>query len=97
MRERRKRMYIHKIMADSDEWIQGEENREREACEYSNIIFIGKTERITEDMLNCIPNIVTQEHNAELERIPTLEELGRVGKHMNPNSTPGPNGIRGKF
>ena len=90
-------MYIHKILADSGEWIQGEDNIAREACEYYKSIFTGKTERVREDMLHCILNIVTPEQNVELERIPTLEELRRVVMHMNTNSAPGPDGIGGKF
>ena len=57
MRGRRKRMFIHKLMDDNGEWIQGEENISREACGYYNKMFTGKTEKIKEESLQCIPNI----------------------------------------
>ena len=97
IRGRRKRMFIHKIMVDNGGWIQEKENIAREACDYYQNIFTGKTEKTRDDILQCIPKLVTQEHNAELERMPTEEEVRRVVMNMNPNSAPGPNGIGEKF
>ena len=59
-------------------------------------MFTSKSERVREDMLQCIPNMVASEQNDELERIPTLEELRRVVMNMNPNSAPDFDGIGGK-
>lgn len=56
-----------------------------------------KIVKIREESLQCVPNIITNEKNLELERIPTLEELRRVVMHMHQNSAPGLDGIGGKF
>ena len=48
-------------MTDNDAWIHGEENIARAACEYYQNIFTGKTEKLWEVMIQCIPNMVTQE------------------------------------
>nr|XP_019068134.1 uncharacterized protein LOC109119692 [Solanum lycopersicum] len=74
-----------------------DENIARETCDYYQGIFTGKTEKIREDLLQCIPKLITQEHNVELEKMPSEEEVRRVVMNMNPNSAPGPDGIGGKF
>lgn len=48
-------------------------------------------------MIQCIPNMVTEEQNLELEKMPTMDELRRVVMSMNPNSAPGPDGLGDKF
>ncbi|XP_015087005.1 uncharacterized protein LOC107030129 [Solanum pennellii] len=97
IRGRRKKMFIHKVMTDSGVCIHGEENIARAACEYYQNMFTGKTDKIREEMLQCIPNMVTNEQNIELEKMPSVDELRKVVMSMNPNSAPGPDGIGGKF
>ncbi|XP_049386507.1 uncharacterized protein LOC125850697 [Solanum stenotomum] len=58
---------------------------------------IGHEESIREEILNCIPRMVTEEQNQTLQQMPNLEELTQVVFSMNPNSTAGPDGFGGKF
>ena len=51
MRGRRKRMCITKLESENGEWIQGEENIVKTACDYYKQIFTGKNEVINEDSL----------------------------------------------
>ncbi|KAG5585976.1 hypothetical protein H5410_046410 [Solanum commersonii] len=97
IRGRRRRLFIHKILNDDDEWIQGDEQIAEVACEHSQDIFTGQSSIIDEEPLNCIPRMVTQAQNDELQALPTVEELKRVVFSMNSNSAAGPGGMNGCF
>ncbi|WMV24651.1 hypothetical protein MTR67_018036 [Solanum verrucosum] len=97
MRGRRRKLFIHKICTVEDVWIQGEENIAKVACDYFQNMFSGHDDRIREEILNCIPRMVTEEQNQTLQQMPTLEELTQVVFSMNPNSAAGPDGFGGKF
>nr|XP_010313000.1 uncharacterized protein LOC104644619 [Solanum lycopersicum] len=97
IRGKRNRMAIHKLMDDSGNWIEGEEDIAKKACDYYEEIFTGKNEKITEDILQCINPMITQEQNDGLDRLPDMDELRRIIMSMNPHSAPGPDGFGGKF
>ncbi|KAG5616052.1 hypothetical protein H5410_015876 [Solanum commersonii] len=92
MRGRRRKLFIHKICNAEDAWIQGDENIAKAACDYFQNMFSGHEDRIREEILNCIPRMVTEEHNQTLQQMPNLEGLTQVVFSMNPNSTAGPDG-----
>ncbi|XP_055802719.1 uncharacterized protein LOC129871761 [Solanum dulcamara] len=96
IRGRRRKLYIHKIQNEDDNWVQGEENIAKAACEHFQAIFTGEETQIQEHTLQCIPRMVTDEHNRNLKAIPTMEELRTVVFLMNPNSAAGPDGMNGK-
>ncbi|KAG5600548.1 hypothetical protein H5410_031918 [Solanum commersonii] len=52
---------------------------------------------IDEEPLNCIPRMVNQAQNDELQALPTVEELKGVVFSMNPNSAAGLDGMNGCF
>ena len=97
MRGRRRKFFIHKICSDDNIWVQGDENIAKEACSYFQNIFTGRTNRINEETLNCIPRMVIDEQNQSLQQIPSMEELTHVVFSMNPNSALRPDGFGGKF
>nr|XP_010327351.2 uncharacterized protein LOC104649583 [Solanum lycopersicum] len=84
-------------MNDIGVWIQGKDNVAKEACDYYQNNFTGKKEKINEEMLQCIPDLISLEHNSELDKMPDVEELKNIIMSMNPTSAPGPDGIGGKF
>lgn len=84
-------------MTNSCKWIQGDYNIAREACEYYQNIWTSKVQKMREDILLCIPNIINFYQNSMLESIPTLDELRTVVIKMNPHSALGPDSIGGKF
>ncbi|WMV30207.1 hypothetical protein MTR67_023592 [Solanum verrucosum] len=92
---RRRRLFLHKICNDNEEWIQGEEQIAQAACEYYQQIFQGQNDRIDDRILQNIPTVVTPVQNEMLQAIPTMEELRQVVFSMNPNSAAGPDGIEG--
>ena len=90
-------MFIHKVCTNDDTCIQGDENIAKEACMYFQNIFTEKSDKISEEVLNCIPRMVTDEQNQLLQQMPNMQELKKVVFSMNPNSAPGPDGFGGKF
>ncbi|XP_049364527.1 uncharacterized protein LOC125829333 [Solanum verrucosum] len=97
MRGRRRKLFIHKICTAEDTWIQGEENIAKVSYDYFQNMFSGHDDRIREEILHCIPRMVTEEQNQTLHQMPTQEELTQVVFSMNPNSAAGPDGFGGKF
>ncbi|XP_069143598.1 uncharacterized protein [Solanum lycopersicum] len=88
IRGKRKKMVIHKLLNDNGSCIQGDEVIAREACNYYQNIFTGKSVKINEDQLQCIPKMVTMEQNHDLERMPNIDELRNIVMNMNPHSAP---------
>lgn len=62
-------MLMHKTCNENGEWLQGDDNIDNEACNYNKNMFTGKTNKICEESLHCIPRMVTQEQNTTLERM----------------------------
>jgi len=97
IRGRRRRLFIHKILNDDDEWIQGDEHIAQAACTHFQHIFSGEEKIVDEIPMNCIPRMVSQELNDRLKELPTIDELKEVVHSMNPNSAAGPDGMNGCF
>ncbi|KAG5580343.1 hypothetical protein H5410_050970 [Solanum commersonii] len=96
-RGRRRKLFIHQINNESGEWIQGDVNIARDACEHFQNIFTGHQDNINEEILQCIPRLVTEEQNQALKADPTVEEVKQVVFAMNSHSAAGPDGMNGKF
>lgn len=75
----------------------GDENIAKAACEYFQKIFTGHENRINEEIIQCIPRMITEEDNQILQATPDMNELHQVVFSMNPNSATGPDGMNGKF
>ncbi|XP_055826362.1 uncharacterized protein LOC129894731 [Solanum dulcamara] len=97
IRGRRRKLFIHRIQNDEGNWLQGDDDIARAACDHFQNIFTGEDTHIQEDALQCIPKLVTDDQNRDLQALPTLEELRTVVFSMNPNSAAGPDGMNGKF
>ncbi|XP_015161044.1 uncharacterized protein [Solanum tuberosum] len=97
LRGRRRRLFIHRVTGDDGEWIQGDENIADAACSHFQQIFTAEDKFIYEGPLECIPRMLTHEHNASLIALPTIDELKEVVFSMNPNSAAGPDGMNGCF
>jgi len=66
-------------------------------CEHFQNIFTGHQDNINEEILQCIPRLITDEQNQALKDDPTIEEVKLVVFAMNPNSAAGPDGTNGKI
>ncbi|XP_049365117.1 uncharacterized protein LOC125829910 [Solanum verrucosum] len=58
IRGKRRRLFIHKLISEGGEWIQGDDNIAEAACGHFQTIFIGEDKVINENVLNCIPRMV---------------------------------------
>ncbi|WMV50074.1 hypothetical protein MTR67_043459 [Solanum verrucosum] len=96
MRGRKRKLFIHQINNESGEWIQGDVNIARAACEHFQNIFTGHQDNINEEILQCIPRLVTEEQNQALKADPTVEEVKQAVFAMNPHLAAGPDGMNGK-
>ncbi|WMV32839.1 hypothetical protein MTR67_026224, partial [Solanum verrucosum] len=63
IRGRRRKLFIHKIINDIDEWIQRDEHIAEAACKHFHNILKGEEKLIDEVPMDCIPRMVTQEQN----------------------------------
>jgi len=97
IRGRRRRLFIHKLIGNDGEWLQGDETIAKAACEHFQSIFTGDNKFINEGALECIPRMVNQEHNERLITMLTLAELKEVVFSMNLNSAAGTDGMNGHF
>lgn len=55
IRERRRKLFMHKIISEEREWIQDDEDIAQTARPYFEKIFTGEEKFINEDTLECIP------------------------------------------
>lgn len=90
-------MFMHNILIENGDWVQSDDNIAKEACQYYQNIFTSTNYRINEDILHCIPDIVTKEQNIILESIHIMEKLRSVIFAMHSNSSPFHDGIGSKF
>lgn len=63
MEGRRRRQFIHKICTGEDTWVQGDDNIAAEACKFFEGMFTGQQVRTEEDMMQCIPRLVSIDQN----------------------------------
>ncbi|XP_019225728.1 PREDICTED: uncharacterized protein LOC109207293 [Nicotiana attenuata] len=75
IRGRRRKLYIHKIKNEDGDWIYGDEAIGEAACDYFQNLFFGPGGTIREYLLSCIPSMITEEDNDNLNKDPTMEEL----------------------
>ncbi|XP_055803413.1 uncharacterized protein LOC129872452 [Solanum dulcamara] len=97
IRGRRRKLYIHRIQNEGGSWVQGDAEIAEVACEHFQQMFTGEEKYIQKKALQCIPHMVTEKKNEQLQALPSIEELKTVVFAMNPNSAAGPDGMNGKF
>uniref|UniRef100_M1DB34 Retrotransposon protein, unclassified n=1 Tax=Solanum tuberosum TaxID=4113 RepID=M1DB34_SOLTU len=85
MRGRRRKLFIHKVRNDNGNWIQGDDNIAKAACDHFQELFTEQNHYVREDILACIPTLVTDEQNDNLTIMPDLEELKNVGRSISEN------------
>ncbi|XP_016452551.2 uncharacterized protein LOC107777087 [Nicotiana tabacum] len=94
---RKRKNFIHKIKDAEGDWIQGDEAIGEAVCDYFEELFTMPGGHIREDLLNCIPIMITNEDNIELSRDPDMKEFKRVVFSMCPSSAAGLDVMNGKF
>lgn len=90
VRRRRRRIFMHKIIIEDKEWLQGDDNIAKVSYDHFQQIFTGDDKSINGGNLDSIPMMVSQEHDDRLNTVQTMEELKEVVFSMNPTSAAGP-------
>ena len=97
IRDRTRKLFIHKVVNENGVWVQGDETIAQVACEHFKAIFSGEEKFINERNLESIPRMISQDHNNQLTNMPSIDELKGVVFSINPNSAAGPDGMNGYF
>lgn len=97
IRGRKSRLFIHKVKNEDGEWIQWGSKLVIVSCKHFHEIFTGKKEYIQENVLYCIPKLLSDVHNDSLQAMPTIYEVKHVVFYMNAYSTTGLDCMNGKF
>ncbi|KAG5606153.1 hypothetical protein H5410_027645 [Solanum commersonii] len=74
IRGRIRRLFIHKLIREDGEWIQGDDVIAEAACDHFQKIFTGDNKFINEGALDCIPLMINQEQNDMILFSSLLEE-----------------------
>lgn len=89
LRGKGRRMFMHKLLTDNGQWFKVMIILLIKLANILNIFSLQNNESISEDLLYCIPNIVTLEKNSILESVPSMEVHREVVSAINPNYAPG--------
>nr|XP_027082465.1 uncharacterized protein LOC113704792 [Coffea arabica] len=95
--ERRAKSVIHRIRSSTGEWLIDEAHISTEAVEYFTSLFSAEPCTGSWSTLEVIPNIISREQNAELQRLPSMKEIKEVVLAMDGESAAGPDEFTGRF
>ncbi|GAA0144869.1 reverse transcriptase [Lithospermum erythrorhizon] len=96
IRKKRKKSAILGIL-DDGEWIVQSEDIEESGVKYFRSLFSGDSASNDEEMIDCIPLLVSNEDNVHIMLEPTMEELRQIVFSLNKDSVGGPDGFNGHF
>ncbi|KAH0650564.1 hypothetical protein KY284_030476 [Solanum tuberosum] len=94
---RRRKLNIKKIKTGQGDIINSAQNIGEEAVNVFREQFKETHEATDYTMIQCIPRIITEEQNHEMERVPTKEEVKHVVFELNGDSASGQDGYSGQF
>ncbi|VFQ75956.1 unnamed protein product [Cuscuta campestris] len=95
---RRRRLTIHKIKSNTGQWLTSHADISHEAVTFFHNLFSAESTATTDfGVLDCVPNLVTEEDNHMLVAQPDLEEIKNAVFALDPNSAAGPDGFTGQF
>ncbi|XP_016501467.1 uncharacterized protein LOC107819831 [Nicotiana tabacum] len=97
IRDRRRRLQIHRIKDHRGQWIKGDSNIGKAAVHHFQQFFNIKHHFKDQDIINCIPQCINDDDNETLTAIPDIEEIRDVVFNISPTSAAGPDGYNGKF
>ena len=75
---RTRRLFIHRKSSEDREWFEGNDTIGHAPCDCFQKIFTGEYKTNMENMIECIPRMVSQDHNEKLINMQTMEELKEV-------------------
>nr|XP_027099065.1 uncharacterized protein LOC113718354 [Coffea arabica] len=96
VRQRRVQGMIHRIKKSNGVWVDTNADIATEAISYFSNLFTGSLQSAS-DMQHLISPMISEEDNAKLEEVPSIDEVYRVVRSMDGDSAAGPDGFTGKF
>lgn len=90
-------MYSHKIKNEDGDWIPGDDSIGEAACEFFEDLITETGGSIREDLLKCIPFMITSEDNEDITRDPIKQEIRMIVFFTNPDSAAGLDEMNGIF
>ncbi|XP_060183174.1 uncharacterized protein LOC132613143 [Lycium barbarum] len=97
LRNRRRRIHLHRIKNHRGAWNQGEEQISKDAIKHFKGFFNLNQQTSDHRIPNCIPTMINDQDNEHLTIIPNEEEIKEAIFSMNPESSVGPDSFNGKF
>ncbi|XP_075108949.1 uncharacterized protein LOC142180776 [Nicotiana tabacum] len=97
LRDSRRRLQLHRMKNHRDRWIQGEDRIVKAAVKHFKSFFnLNQQPSVSNDILNCIPNLITEQNNKRLIILPSEEEIKDTVFSMSIESSAGPDGFNEK-
>ncbi|XP_019257756.1 PREDICTED: uncharacterized protein LOC109235970 [Nicotiana attenuata] len=97
IKDKRRRMHLHKIKNHIGNWIQGEERIAKAAVRPFQKIFNLALVNVDENVLNCIKEFITEEDNLQRSQVPEESEIKDTIFDMSGTSSAGPDRFNGIF
>ncbi|XP_060170583.1 uncharacterized protein LOC132601519 [Lycium barbarum] len=94
---RRKKYMINKIQGSDGTWLEDETQMAAEAVNFYQTQFSQEEENSQSTLLDNVPNLIDQQTNIELCKMPSLEEIKQAVFNLNGTSASGLDGFSGKF
>lgn len=92
-KQRRARNRLTKLKKPTGGWAESEEDIERVAAEYFQVLFTTSSPGNFEDALRYVTENVSTKCNETLTRAPTDDEIKKAHFDINPEKAPGPDGM----
>nr|GMC69450.1 uncharacterized protein LOC109164037 [Ipomoea batatas] len=83
VKEKRRKVYIHKVKDDTGHWIEDRQGIAQQAVSFFEGMFTAEVGNFDLSKLDCVKRLVTDEDNALLTAVPEEEEVKNVVFAMN--------------
>ncbi|XP_018627061.1 uncharacterized protein [Nicotiana tomentosiformis] len=97
IRDRRRKLQLHRIMNHRNRWVEDDENIGKATIHHFQNLFNFSHQFRDQDILNCIPQCITEKDNIYLTTIPDMKEITEVVFNMSASNSTGPDGYNITF
>ncbi|VFQ87102.1 unnamed protein product [Cuscuta campestris] len=94
---RRAKLTISQIKSRSGQTLKDAASIKAEAVDFFTQTFSHSSIIDPQEILKFIPQVISEEDNAFISRLPSMEEVKQAGWELDPHSTCGPDGFNGEF
>ncbi|XP_049397141.1 uncharacterized protein LOC125861240 [Solanum stenotomum] len=97
IKDKRRRLNIRKIQDDNDNWLEDTDAIANGAVNYYRNLFAQDSTNTDFSSLDCVDSCITKQDNLMINAFPELKEVMDTVFSIDPNSSPGPDGLSGMF